>query len=479
MKIEWDVPIRGLVLTAAALLLLKGCGKEEVPLNRPNILLISIDTLRADHLGCYGYERPTSPFLDSLADKKGSVLFERCISQAPNTAPSHMTLFTSLHPVVHGVPNIDPEHGAPGMRFPDATKTLAQMLKEAGYHTAGITDGGYLNPLLGYDKGFDFYFFRYEDISAKVDRTIDWLENKKPGKQSFFLFLHTYEVHDPYLPPAPYRDLFTDDYRGWVWDCCFGSKDPSIEKRLRGFSTIWKRRSELDGEDVEFLKALYDGEIAYTDSELRRLWRYLDEKDHLDNLLVIILSDHGEEFGEHGEFNHKQLFDEVIRVPLILTLPEGLLCTFKPRVRDQVALIDVMPTVLDLLDIAPPAYIQGSSMLPLLKDGSWVDRPAFSTLIGYEAEPYQRSVQHGSWKLLENPRKKRVIMYDLSRDPGETQRAARPPEKKEELSGIMTRWHEANLKLREIFRAEQYPVEVDSELYEELKQLGYVKGRGK
>ena len=145
-----------MLLTRTALvlliLLLAGCSPDAP--SQPNVILVSIDTLRADHLGCYGYDRDTSPFIDALAERGNAVLFERCFAQASTTAPSHMSFLTSLHPTVHGVPNIPPEGGVSGMDLPDRTKTLARILKDAGYRTAAVVDGGYLEPVFGFEQGF-------------------------------------------------------------------------------------------------------------------------------------------------------------------------------------------------------------------------------------------------------------------------------------------------------------------------------------
>ena len=316
-----------------------GCSNQE-SVFKPNLILISIDTLRADHLGCYGYPLQTSPFLDALSRKEEAVLFENCIAQAPNTAPSHMSIFTSLFPTVHGVPNVTAEPTALELKLPEPVKSLALVLNDAGYRTAGLTDGGYLDPFMGFGQGFDTYDCTYERIARKVDRALQWIEVNESREEPFFLFMHTYEVHAPYIPPAPFHARFTGDYSGWIREYCFGS-DSEKAVAAGGFKDLFKRRGEFTEEDVAYLKGLYDGEIAYMDSELQRFFSALERKGITENTVIVILSDHGEEFGEHGEFSHKQLYDEVVHVPLILLLPCGQFDMIRHRVEEQVSLIDV------------------------------------------------------------------------------------------------------------------------------------------
>lgn len=468
--------IKGAILSVSALILLfalSGCAGEDGS-SPPNVLLICIDTLRADHLGCYGYPRPTSPFIDSLAESDGAVLFEQCISQAPNTAPSHATIFTSLHPVVHGIPNARPGEKLARMRHVEETRTLAEIFLQAGFITAGITDGGRLNPAFDFDRGFDKFQCAYEGVSEKVNQAIEWLEENAGRERPFFLFLHTYQVHTPYLPPPPYHEKFTGDYDGWIKDYCFENGAPR-EMGFYGFGELLRRRKEFGKEDVEYLKALYDGEIAHTDRELERLWRFMRGEGMLDDLLVIILSDHGEEFGEHGEFDHKQLYDEVLHVPLIFIFPPGHMEAQKTRVKEQVSLIDIMPTLLDLYSLEGPSYMQGESMLPCLTvDGPEEARPAFSVYIGFEPSPLMSSVRYEETKYVRGRQNKRPEVYDLEEDRLEKKnRFSRRKDQAERLEDLLERQHARNLEMRKTFKARIIEGEMSPELVMTLKQLGY------
>ncbi|MFH2002949.1 MAG: sulfatase [Planctomycetota bacterium] len=346
-------------------------------------------------------------------------------------------------------------------------------MKEAGYITAGLTDGGYLHPLLGFGQGFDTYHCLYENISEKVDRAISWLEQNQRAERPFFLFLHTYEVHEPYLPPEPFRNRFAPDYEGWVKEYCFGEKAP-VRKNIHAFSELFKQRSNFGAAEIEYLSGLYDGEIAYTDQELGRLWNHLAKAGLWDNLTLIVFSDHGEEFGEHGEFGHKQLFDEVLRVPLLWILPPGRGRVSSRRVAAQVSLIDVMPTLLDFLEIPAPAYLQGRSLRPLWEGDGQEGFPSFSEYIGFEPDPLVSSIRYEGRKLISYSDKHRLALYDLGTDCEET--ADRSHEEEGEarkLHRMLGKWHERNIEYRKVFKARVQDIEIDSKLYEELKALGY------
>jgi arylsulfatase A-like enzyme len=449
------------------------CSRAPSPA-KPNLLLISLDTLRADHLGCYGYPLPTSPFIDALSGMKHVVLFERCIAQAPNTAPSHMSLFTSLYPTVHGVPNLAPEAKRSRFHHSRHTRTLAQVLKEAGYDTAGITEGGYLNPVFGFEQGFDTYECSYAGIKRKVDQAIAWLEERRRSNTPFFLFLHTYEVHAPYLPPEPFRTRFTGDYEGWIKSHCFG-EEATDRNRLDGFADIFTRRQEFTAEDIRYLTGLYDGEIAYTDQELARLFHTLEAEGLAKDLVVVLLSDHGEEFGEHGEFSHKQLYDEVVHVPLLIGLPHDAPSIKTRRVKAQVSLIDVMPTLLDLLGVEPPAYLQGQSLCPLWQgQAPAAPRPAFSALIDFDPAPLLCAIRRGDRKLLDLLSGQQFELYDLAQDPGESRNVLEAfPKEGKQLFEMLGNWRTDGLKMRERYKAMPVEGQVAPDLYEELKQLGY------
>ena len=248
-----------------------GCSivynKIRVSKSKPNVVLISIDTLRADHLSCYGYTRKTSPNIDELAQQ--GAIFLNAFSQSPKTAPSHMTIMTSLYPDVHGVMNWDRK---PTKRLDDSIPTIAEVLKNLGYTTVAFTGGGNVHPSFGFDKGFDIYSFTKKySVSGKyygvIDEAISWINDNY--KKEFFLFFHTYVVHDPYLPPSPYNRKYDPDYQGTIID----SVDKIKSRRSKGNSEelhniFWESVNKKDPRDIYFIEALYDGAINYMDEQM-------------------------------------------------------------------------------------------------------------------------------------------------------------------------------------------------------------------
>ena len=326
----------------------------------PNLVIISVDTLRADRLGVYGYSLPTSPRLDRLAAE--GVLVEDVYSQSPKTTPSHMTLLTSLYPCVHGVElwwNDQPAHV-----LSPAVHTLAEVLKDAGYTTVAFTGGGQVDRSRGFDQGFDRYSHGQE-----LEKTLDWLDAHR--RRKFFLFFHTYMVHDPYVHPLRWVRLFDAEYHGGVLDAVerlLGEEDgrggPEVYSENR-HERFWASVRRDDPTDVRFVARLYDAGIRRMDETV--LGPLLDRLDALgltDNTLVVFTSDHGEAFGEHGHFGHDDLHGETLRVPLVLRFP-GRLAAGR-RVAGRARLLDVMPTVLDLLAVPAPPVVQGRSLVPRL-----------------------------------------------------------------------------------------------------------------
>ena len=327
--------------------------------NEPHgIILISLDTLRADHLGCYGYHRNTSPFIDTFS--KESVVFENTAVQSPWTLPSHMSIMTSLYPSFHGVVK-------KSSRLPESRVTLAQLLRKGGYQTAAFTDGGNVGSVFGFNRGFDLYEDEWIGIAKTVPKVKQWLNEN--GSKPFFLFIHCYDIHSPYNPPPPYNALFHDFiYRG--------NLVPSTPTLL---STTNKKKNELNitDQDIRHFIALYDGGIRYTDQWIGNLLSYLRSSGLYENSLIIITSDHGEEFMEHGAFSHWQLYYRPnLHVPLIMRIPgypkEEI------RINQLVQSIDLLPTILDIAEL--PAYneAQGVSLLPLASQ----QKNFFTTLLG-------------------------------------------------------------------------------------------------
>jgi len=352
------------------------CGK---PLDRGapdievrNVILVSIDTLRADHLGCYGYERNTSPFIDGLASR--GAVFLNAFSSSSWTVPAHATMLTGLDPLVHGA--LRYPHA---MQLPTAYSTLAEILSAQGFRTAAFTGGGYVSPAFGLTQGFEVFSTRGRHFEANLPDALQWVRSHR--KERFFLFLHGYNVHKPYKPPPPYDTLFSDGYNG-------------------GYDTedFQPDRPRPSAEDLRFVISQYDGEIRYVDDQLRYFFAQLEVTGALADTVVIVTSDHGDEFYEHGGVDHiHTLYDELLRVPLVVAGP-GIRAT---RFNGQVGLIDLVPTVLGLVRVDHKEPVQGSDLSPFLLNGSDSLAHDVYSVTGFSDYPYELlSIRTPQWKLI-------------------------------------------------------------------------------
>ncbi|HJQ83450.1 MAG TPA: sulfatase, partial [Candidatus Binatia bacterium] len=325
----------------------------------PNLLLVSIDTLRADRLGAYGAAVPTSPEIDRRLAGEG-VVFERCWSQSPKTTPSHMTLLTSLYPPVHGIELW--EDTTPGAVLNPRVRTLADVLENAGYATAAFTGGAHVHRSRGFGQGFDVYKHGQE-----LARALAWLDAHP--RRKFFLFFHTYQVHDPYLPPEELIARFAPNADGPILAAVRRLRGGAGAGWEAGHRLFWAAVDPQSPGDTATVSRLYDAGIRHMDATtMAPLLDRLDALGLARDTLVVFLSDHGEAFAEHGRFLHDDLYGETLHVPLILRFPGRL--TRGTRVPEPVRLVDVMPTILDLLGVPGPPAMQGRSLAPLLRDAA-------------------------------------------------------------------------------------------------------------
>ena len=428
----------------------------------PSLLLISIDTLRADRLGAYGYARPTSPTLDARLAREGT-LFEDVYSQSPKTTPSHMTLFTSLYPSVHGVELWDAAQA--GHVLNPAVHTLAEVLKAAGWDTAAFTGGGNVHRSRGFDHGFDVY--RH---SQQLARALTWLDAHRGHR--FFLFFHTYQVHDPYLPPPRWQAEFVQDgdarllerverlrQRGGGWD--------------RAHRVFWEGISPADTGARRTLSALYDAGIRTMDeTTLGPLLDRLDTLGLAGDTLVVFTSDHGEAFGEHGAYLHDDLYAGTLRVPLVLRFPGRV--PVGRRIPDRVRLLDVMPTVLELLGVPAPAGLQGRSLAPLLHDGAALPAPpAMSEYSNQTVGRTFESIRQGDGAYIVDGGREQL--FDLRADPGEEHDLAPSgPPALGALRAELTRWREACRPLAAHLGPRGPGITADAETAARLRALGYL-----
>lgn len=387
-----------------------GCADSAPP--KGDVLLIVIDTLRADALSSYGNPMPTSPNLDALA--ADGLRFETVLTQAPNTAPSHATLFTGLYPWTHRVANLTSlEMGTPGL--PPAFITIAERFKAAGYQTAAFTDGGPVGRAWNLMQGFDTLIGEFEGVEPKVNQLLAHLAGAADATSApQFLFLHTYQVHEPYLPPLEYRDRFNSnpDYAGVVLESearARDLRDHGGEVEPNG-KILFEYKAEFQAADVRYLWDLYLAELAYTDAQLGRVFDELKRSGRYDGMTIIVTSDHGEEFGEHGEFGHIALNDETLHVPMIVKLPKGQFDEWRGRsISERVNQVDAHATMIDLLGVDWPVDA-GRSFLADLKAGTFTERVSFAETtealygarVQFDYLRAQRAVRVGPYALVEN-----------------------------------------------------------------------------
>ncbi|MFH1220199.1 MAG: sulfatase [Candidatus Eisenbacteria bacterium] len=427
----------------------------------PNVILISLDTLRRDHLGCYGYDRPTSPSLDAFA--ASGVLFENAVTQAGSTLSSHKSVMTSIYPPLLRKPR--------DQRLDLGRTTISEILLDKGYRTAAFANGlGWVTPVFRFDQGFDRYVVPSRRIVPKLASAeeitqlgLSWV--RRHSHSSFFLFLHYGDVHSdwgnlPYDAPEPYGSMFVPP----------GSErfDRSREE-IRGSNYLsainWGRYSP-SGEEIEYIKALYDGGIRYTDLWIGNLMQALADLGVLDRSLVVIFSDHGEEFREHGRMLHGWVYCEVARVPLLIRFPQGKWAG--TRVAGLVELMDIAPTILGSLGIAPGRDMRGRNLVSAVTGGG-TDGDAFT-----EGEDAYSLRTDDSMLLLdfEDGHKE---MYDLQADPTERSNVlGRDAESERALEKTLLGWI-GTVEAQALRTGESEPAKLDRKTHELLKSLGYLQ----
>jgi arylsulfatase A-like enzyme/Tfp pilus assembly protein PilF len=408
-----------------------------------NVVLITIDTLRADHVGCYGYKQIKTPNIDGLA--ADGARFDRAFAVVPVTLPSHTSMLTGTYPMLSGM------HDFSGNKLSPLQPTLASVLKQAGYQTGAVIAAAVLDSRFGLNQGFDFYydhfdFSRLDEANLDemerpgnvvADVALDWLA--KNSQKKFFLWMHLYDPHFPYHPPEPYSR--------------------------------------------EYAAQPYDGEIAFADEQVGRLLRFLKEKGIYRNTMIVLCGDHGESLGEHGEKTHGFfIYNATMHVPLIIRLPEQLPGQLPEKtaartLASPVSLVDLMPTVLDAVGLQVPSQVQGRSLLRDIRpDPSAPDAQANRerTLYGETFLPRLhfnwselRGSENAKYHFIDAPRPE---LYDLAKDPGEVhnlfaEKKAVSEEMRAKLAG-MIRDYSAGKELAE-------KTGLDPALMERLKALGY------
>jgi arylsulfatase A-like enzyme len=417
------------------------------------VVLVSIDTLRADHLGLYGYDRGTSPVLDALALE--STVFDDAMSASPWTLPSHATMLTGLYPSRHGLTSHE-------RYLASSDETLALLFSRAGFRTAAVVNSHNLGPEFGLDRGFQQYRYVEERVdrrepSAEItDQGMEWLA--AGGETPFFLFLHYYDVHSDYASLSEYEARFLRPYAG------------SADGTTAQLMAQREGKASLGEADAPNLVDRYDAGILQMDAELGRLFDFLSERGWDDETLVVVTSDHGEEFFEHGGVLHgRTQYQEVLRVPLLLRGP-GI--PRKRRIASPVSLVDLLPTLLESAGIAVPEGLDGVSLRPLWAEGGkgLEERYLFSEADHNNVEhDITRSVRYREFKLLYDRLSRGRRLYNLSTDPGETTDVSKDQERAvAALSARLDRFMASG-------RSEAPVRTLSEEEIEKLRSLGYLR----
>lgn len=400
-----------------------------------NVVLITVDTLRADHLGCYGYQKIKTPNIDALAAE--GARFERAFAVVPVTLPSHTTMLTGTYPMLSGM------HDFSANKLSAEQPTLASVLKGAGYATGAAIGAAVLDSRFGLNQGFDFYYDHFDfsrldeaNLDAMerpgnevADVALDWLS--KNGQKKFFLWMHLYDPHFPYTPPEPYK--------------------------------------------TQYAGRLYDGEIAFADAQIGRLVRLLKDRGIYQNTVIVLAGDHGEGLGEHGEKTHGFfIYNSTMHVPLVMRVPGVAART----VAEPVSLVDVMPTILAALAVAAPAQVQGKSLLAKVRgetDTTSRDRSVYGETflprIHFNWSEL-RAAENAKYHFIDAPKPE---LYDVTADPGEShnllaEKKAVGDEMRAKLAGLI-REYGAGRELAE-------KTGLDPALVERLKSLGYAAFSG-
>ncbi len=442
-----------------------GCAPDPAQLRaedaRPNLLLISMDTTRADHLSAYGYERDTTPNLRELA--RQGARFDAAYAPSATTGPSHASLFTSLYPMTHRVT----KNGHP---LAGEYQTLAEILAAAGFETAAVVSSYVLNGKFGYGQGFDLYDDDVSQAAApsgvtqweghtiegkfhgRADdttrRALQWLDDRARRERPFFLFAHYFDPHSPYLPPPSYRPPF----------------EPGRKAALKLHREVF----------------FYDTLISFTDREIGRLLAGLDERRLARDTVVMVVGDHGEGLMQHGHMFHGvHIYEEGVRVPLIVRWPARI--EAGRVLPGPVQLVDLAPTILELTGVQGSDAFRGESLARLLRgeESGDSERPIYLYRRHYEpgeltggiyAAGEKFGIRVGRWKLIEGPDEKSLELFDLESDPGELSNlAASEPKHVERLRLRLSEWR------RRHTRDDAEPVDLSEEDRARLQALGYVE----
>ena len=430
------------------------------PAQGPNVVFILIDALRQDHLGCYGYQRDTSPAIDELA--RQGVVFNHAYSSAPWTKASVASFFTSQHPNNHGALSHN-------NMLPERPLTFAEVLKNQGYNTYFLTAGNYtIDKKYNFNQGFDYFFDDRIDAAQLTGNFLSLLP--KLQDKRFFAYIHYMDVHLPYNKNK-YNDWFTRNKPA----------NPRLEPGKISHKIVKKMAvsNQLSKGDKNYLESLYDGQIKFVDENIKRIIAAFKSNHMLDNTLVIITSDHGEEFWDHRNFEHGHtMYNELLRVPLVIVGNKLKHLAIDARVR----LIDLLPTVIDILKVKAHHYnLKGTGFLNLLKgEKKEPGRPVFAMGTLYGDEKYcliqdnnkiiiNTGNRKGKGKLVGPRNKSKLEFYDIAKDPLETENlAASQPENAGRFKTLLDKY----IRNQAVYKSKKRTM--DKKTKKQLKSLGYL-----
>ena len=450
-----------------------GDGPQPEPQKPPNIILILVDALRRDHVGLYGYGKPTTPFIDEIG--RLGVVFDDALSQAPQTLNSTASLFTSrrfpflLWGVEHGeIPGVAPERREQWARTPRlaaANLTVAEVLASAGYQTVALFNNPHHHPSSGFDQGFATARLLKRDPDqayARVDSLagvfLDW-HLGRDSDRPYFAYLHLMDPHNPYRPPEAYRELFP----------------PGDGRHLY---VNGRPVESFTASDLETMTALYDAEIRFLDDGLRSLVTELRKRGDFENTVIVITADHGEELMDHDGLGHGKTVElEQLRIPLVMA-GGPVAFTGETRIEAMVRNLDLAPTFVEMAGLETPVDFQGTSLVPLLRGDSTATE---SPRISYAWIARLRSLSSSEWHCTRNLASDRLKLYHRPTDPkGTVDVTSEYPEIAELCLAELNRFEAEGAEARsraEVLKAVETGGEIPAEseaVLEQLKALGYL-----
>ena len=443
-------------VVAAVASFMTGCNAKGEPTAHPKIqrvILISIDTLRADFLGAYNPEMKTSPNIDQFASE--NIVFENATSQGPSTAISHKSILYSVYPAVHKTT----KESVPT----ETHRSPLEILQSKGFKTAAFVGGGQLARKFGFAKGFDSYWEaagkgkrskEHYNLEVIENSTMEWLNQNH--KEKFFLFVHTYEVHCPYNPPDEYAQKYASWYQGPV--------NPGGK-----CGDNYYNQQQLTAEDVQYIRDLYAGSVNFVDDFIGRLIARLKKLGIYDDTMIVFLSDHGESLGERGYVGHNFVYEVQLKIPLIFHIPgyKG------KRIEDPVLGIDVMPSIFEALGLGRSYPFQGRNLLPVINGATEFEKDR----VMIAEQNTRMRVRKGEWACIFSRNGSPADeLYNLDDDPEQRSNiAGEHPEKVKELKGLYAKMLDSSKELSARFvLGESSRPKLDDATKEQLEALGYV-----